>query len=335
MSATENFDLNAFLDGMESKVVKQPKSGNKEKKKFNREVELSSRKEFMGKTCVLKPILDLDRKPFRVIENYKELHFKYIKDDGSEGWVSFAMMGDITSYNNIEGNPKLMKLHSEILAKAQQMAEYKLNKLGFLIERKQYTLFYGLGLNLENLKGEQQFKEPAFVLFKHTSAKLMQAYYQARADKTASKKGNSAWIGDYYKPESNNHIMSIGTKPADIGMTVTVSFTYDEDGTYALPSYDSYKEDIKKLDDEVVSVEFNETRAEWVLKQLNNWLERQANLTEKENAPASASPAPKDIEDAKISEATSQEVPSTVEDKNIAPIAEDGEMPAPEPPPMA
>jgi hypothetical protein len=31
MSATENFDLNAFLDGMESKVVKQPKSGNKEK----------------------------------------------------------------------------------------------------------------------------------------------------------------------------------------------------------------------------------------------------------------------------------------------------------------
>jgi len=334
MSANDSFDLNAFLDDQEKKVIRQPKSGNKEKKKFNKEIELSSKKDFVGQTCTLKPVLDADHKPFRVIENYKELHFKYIKDDGSDGWVTYTMMGDATSYNNIEGDKKLEKLHKDILEAAQKMVDYKQNKLGFMIERKQMTLFYGVGLNLNNNKGEEIFKDPAFVLFKHTSYRMMEAYYQSRTAKTTARKGNSAWISDYYKPDDKKHIISVGTTPADIGMKVTVAFELDEDGIYNVPDYDSYKDDVKKLDEEVVNVEFDEGRASWVLKQLNAWLERQANLTEASEAPASASPTEKQINDARISEATSQEVPSTVEDKNIAPIG-DGEMPPAAPPPMA
>jgi len=326
----EVIDLNEFLDEEQKATEKKPKEP-KSKRKYSGRIELSN-KMFVGSTLIYKPVLDKCKRPFRRISGLNEVHIKIPDDNGTDKWQHFTYLSDPNGYTNM--NAMLQKKYNQLVELANKVSLWG-SPNGWVKSRKNYTIFYALGLSLKDKDGNEVFKEPELKLFCHSSAGFVKSFLTAREAKAQTKKKNPGWISKYFDVNDNNNIMSVTTKKADIGFDVSVQFDYDEDGTYEFPQEATYAEFINDLATEVCPTELVEATLDYRIKQLETWIAQESQQTTAKPAPAGAVETKKDIENKKFTTVQEGEHVDETPKKSTVPEKADDSEDAPPPAPPA
>lgn len=325
----EVIDLNEFLDEEQKATEKKPKEP-KAKRKYSGRIELSN-KLFVGSTLTYKPVLDKCKRPYRRISGLNEVHIKIPDDNGQDKWQHFTFLGDPNGYTNMNG--MLQKKYDKLAELAEKVNLWG-SPNGWVKARKNYTIFYAIGLSLKDKDGNELFQSPELKLFCHSSSNFVKSFLTARQAKAQTKKKTPGWISKYFDANDNHSIMTVTTKKADIGFDVTVVFDYDEDGQYEMPQEASYAELVNDLSEEVCPTELVESVLDYRIKQLETWIAQESQPTTAKPAPAGSVETKKDIENQKFVKVQQGEhIDETPKTTSIPEKADDGEEAPPPAPP--